>query len=71
MPSVPISRAIDVKFEVSWQGSADTYVDETARLVSARGALEIVPTNEIMQGGRQIIQKASVVLNNNDYRYSP
>lgn len=71
MPSVPISRAIDVKFEVSWQGSADTYVDETARLVSARGALEIVPTNEIMQGGRQIIQKASVVLNNTDYRYSP
>ena len=66
--AVPITRSIDVRVRFQWDGS--TWTDESTNLISANGALETIPPNESYHGGKQVIQQATIVLANQDRRYS-
>ena len=61
-------RTIAVKVEVAWDGS--TWVDETDRMIRISGAREKVPPFRSALGSRSIIQRVTVVLQNEDNRFS-
>ena len=63
-----LSRLVEAKVEFQWDGSS--WTDETANLVSVSGAYEYFPPGESYQSGKSIIQQATVVLDNKNFRYS-
>lgn len=63
-----VTRKVNLKVRFQWDGS--TWTDETAYVISVKGAQEYFPPNEAYQGGRQIIQRADVVLSNKSFRFS-
>lgn len=64
-----IFRTIDMQVLIAWNGV--NYVDETTYVISVDGALELVPSQDVLQGGNQVIQQCTIQLSNTDFRFSP
>ena len=63
-------RTIAWQLYVDWAKNG-TYVDESARLVSAVGNLRIAPPDQSITASGGTADRMTVVLRNNDGRYSP
>lgn len=61
----------DVRWRVmiAWDGS--NYIDETARLVQASGEHRFSPPEDLITGGKGIVDSMSIELTNQGNRYSP
>ena len=62
-------RQIRYQLYIAWDFS--TYIDESSKLMRAAGEFSLVPPGDGFNSGRGIISSMTLMLNNNDGRYSP
>lgn len=65
-----MGRTVAAKFEVDWTGT-DTWVDESANLVSARASLSLTPAAAALFASRGTADSMTVTLYDNARRYNP
>jgi hypothetical protein len=66
-----VKRSVLIQVGVCWSRDGTTFVDESARLVSARGSYSLTAPEQMLAGGRGAVGSCSITLANDDGRFSP
>ncbi|MBP8291232.1 MAG: hypothetical protein KAX65_00575, partial [Caldilineaceae bacterium] len=65
-----MGRTVAAKFEVDWSGT-DTWVDETAYLISATGSMQLAPAASALFASRGTADTMTVTLFDSGRRFNP
>ena len=65
-----MARIVLKRLYIDWTGTGSSYTDESARLISANGSMRLAPPEDSILSPRGITDQCTLILNNNDGRYS-